>query len=127
MPSVADIHNEGEIYMTQQDKDNLQHKQLTDSLIIGCLTTCESVISKNAYLEKKWKNCYRDIDYYDGGYGQKRLQWMAYREKLRSILADKYSMKQIIQLTKSNKDKATQKAVEEVIRFIDSEDYTLCL
>lgn len=113
--------------MTQQDKDNLHDKKLTTSLIIGCLTTCEAVISKNAYLEKKWQNCYRDMAYYDGGYGQTRSQWMEYRRKLRSILSEKYSMKQIIQLVKGNVDKATRKSVEEVIKLIDSRDYTLCL
>jgi len=39
--------------MTKQDKENLKDKRLTDSLLISCLATCESVISKNAYLEKK--------------------------------------------------------------------------
>ena len=43
--------------MTKQDKENLKNKKLTDSLLISCLAACEPVISKNAYLEKKWANC----------------------------------------------------------------------
>lgn len=106
--------------MTQTDRENLQNKQLTDSLIIECLAVCEAVISRNAYLEKKWKH------HYGEGYTAIRLQWMTYREKLRGLLLDKYSMKQIIQMTKGSPKKATKKAVEEVINLIDSRDYTLC-
>lgn len=36
----------------------LKNNSYTDEQIIECLATCESVISKKAYLEKKWKNCY---------------------------------------------------------------------
>ena len=32
----------------------LKDKLFTEEEIIKCLATCESVISKNAYLEKKW-------------------------------------------------------------------------
>ena len=38
--------------MTIKIKDN----SYMDEDIIKCLVTCEKVISKNAYLEKKWKN-----------------------------------------------------------------------
>lgn len=111
--------------MTRQDKCSLQNKQLTESIIIGCLATCETVISKNAYLEKKWQNCYRDMDYYDGGYGQTRSEWMEYREKLRTLLFPFYSMKQIIQMTKACKDKVSQKTVREVIDMVSKNDYML--
>lgn len=108
--------------MTKEDKENLQNKRLSDSLIISCLATCESVISKNAYLEKKWGNCSRSsVECYYG----KRIEWSGYREKLRTLLKPMYSMKQIIQMTKSCTDKATQKAVEEVIELIDNNDYVL--
>ena len=53
--------------MTKQDKENLQNKKLTDSLLISCLAACEPIISKNAYLEKKW--CHDYI-----GYGRKQTQ-----------------------------------------------------
>ena len=47
----------------------------------------ESVISKNAYLEKKWGNCY--YHFFDVSsselYKEKRLEWMEYRKKLRSL------------------------------------------
>lgn len=107
--------------MTKQDKENLENKKLTDSLLISCLAACEPVISRNAYLEKKW--CHDGKDY--GGYYATRLEWMGYREKLRSLLLLVYSMKLIIQMTKSCKDKATQKEVIEVIGLIENNDYEL--
>ena len=107
--------------MTKQDKENLQNKKLTDSLLISCLAACEPVISKNAYLEKKWCHDYKDY----GGYYATRLEWMGYRKKLRSLLLPIYSMKLIIQMTKSCKDKATQKEVIEVISLVDKGDYQL--
>lgn len=112
--------------MTKEDKENLQNKRLTDSMIISCLATCESVISKNAYLEKKWSNysyCYGQTA--GDSYKLIRLEWMEYREKLRSLLLLVYLMKQIIQMTKGCKDKASQKEVKEVIRMIDEKDYVL--
>lgn len=107
--------------MTKQDKENLQNKKLTDSLLISCLAACEPVISKNAYLEKKW--CHDYIGY--GGYKATRLEWMGYREKLRSLLLPVYSMKMIIQMTKGCKNKATKKEIIEVIGLIDKNDYEL--
>ena len=50
---------------------------------------------------------------------------MKYREKLRSLLLPEYHMKQIIQMTKECTNKATQKAVKEVIDLIDKKDYGL--
>ena len=108
--------------MIKEDKENLQNKKLSDSLIISCLATCESVISKNAYLEKKWGNCGNS---YNGCYYSARMEWSGYREKLRALLKNIYSMKQIIQMTKSCTNKATQKAVTEVIDLIEKNDYTL--
>lgn len=112
--------------MTKEDKKNLQNKALTESLILSCLVTCESVISKNAYLEKKWKNysCVSDQTAGDD-YKVKRLEWMGYREKLRALLLPVYPMKVIIQMTKSCTDKASQKEVKEVVNLINENDYTL--
>ena len=107
--------------MTKQDKENLKNKKITDSLLISCLAACDPVISKNAYLEKKWCHDYKDYV----GYYATRLEWMGYREKLRSLLLPIYSMKLIIQMTKSCKDKATQKEVIEVISLVDKGDYQL--
>lgn len=45
--------------MTIKIKDN----SYMDEDIIKCLVTCEKVISKNAYLEKKWKNYQLLADY----------------------------------------------------------------
>lgn len=107
--------------MTKQDKENLHNKKLTDSLLVSCLAACEPVISKNTYLEKKWCHDYKDY----GGYHATRLEWMKYREKLRSLLLPIYSMKMIIQMTKNCKDKATQKEVLTVIDLIEKNDYEL--
>ena len=108
--------------MTKQDKENLKNKQLTDSLLISCLAACEPVISKKAYLEKKWSGY--NVSY-NGCYEYERLEWMKHREKLRSLLLPVYSMKMIIQITKGCKDKATQKEVLEVINLIENNDYEL--
>lgn len=95
----------------------LKDKLFTEEEIIKCLATCESVISKNAYLEKKWGNCY--YHFFDVSsselYKEKRLEWMEYRKKLRSLLLNEYSMKEIIKMTKACKDKYTQKMVMSVI------------
>lgn len=112
--------------MIKDDREYLQNKQLTESLLISCLATCEPVISRNAYLERKWGNNYIFCGQTAGDdYKMIRLEWMSYREKLRSVLLDRYSMKQIIQMTKSCTDKTTQKMVEDVIRLIDTNDYVL--
>ena len=112
--------------MTKQDKENLQNKKLTDSLLISCLAACETVISKKAYLEKKWSGYNVVFDQTAGDmYRQERLEWMGYREKLRSLLLPIYSMKLIIQMTKSCKNRSTQKEVLEVIGLIDKNDYEL--
>lgn len=112
--------------MTKQDKEYLQNKTLTDSLLISCLATCEQIISKKAYLEKKWNGYNVVFDQTAGDmYRQECLEWMKYREKLRSLLLPIYSMKIIIQMIKSCKDKATQKEVLEVIGLIDKNDYEL--
>ena len=102
----------------------IKNKSYTEEQIIQCLVTCESVISKNAYLEKKWSNFY----ICDGGYwhtrGDKykknRHDWIDYRKKLCFLLLDnKYSMKEVIQKTKSCKKKSTQKMVKEIIDLMD--------
>lgn len=110
------------LFMTKQDKENLKNKQLTESLLISCLAACEPIISKNAYLEKKWANCGQS---YNGCYQYERQLWMGYREKIRSLLQPIYSMKLIIQMTKSCKDKSTQKEVLQVIHLIETKDYKL--
>lgn len=111
--------------MTKTDKENLQNKKLTIPMIISCLATCESVISKNAYLEKKWGNYYECANQSASAeYKIKRLEWMDYRAKLRELLLQVYSMKEIIQKTKSCTDKATQKEVKQVIEIIEN-DYVL--
>ena len=108
--------------MTKADKENLKNKKLTIPMIISCLATCESVIGKNAYLEKKWNNCYVCANQSTSAeYKVKRLEWMDYRAKLRELLLQIYSMKEIIQKTKSCTDKATQKEVKQVVEIIEND------
>lgn len=112
--------------MIKQDKENLRNKKLTDSLLFSCLAACESVISKKAYLEKKWNGYYVVPDQTAGDmYRKERLEWMGYREKIRSLLLPIYSMKMIVQMTKSCKDKSTQKEALQVIHLIETDDYEL--
>ena len=122
MPTVRDNIKGDRLFMTKQDKENLQNKKLTDTLLLSCLAACEPIISKNAYLEKKWANCGQS---YNGCYQYERQLWMEYREKIRSVLLPIYSMKMIIQMTKGCKDKATQKEVLQVIHLIETNDYEL--
>ena len=97
----------------------LNNNSYTDEQIIECLATCESVISKKAYLEKKWKNCYIGNLSTGDQYRADRMIWREYRTKLQSLLADKYSMGEIIQRTKSCKSKGTQKMVKEIASIMD--------
>ena len=45
----------------QHEKENLSNGLISEELIYACLMTCEKVISKNAYLEKKWSKWYEDL------------------------------------------------------------------
>lgn len=94
--------------------------------------TCEKVISKNAYLEKKWSKWYEGLtgSADASNYTADRLTWMEYRKKLQSLLLTKYSMREIIQNTKSTKvytDTAPKTLVKSVIELIDSKEYELIL
>lgn len=126
MSTVGDNIKGDWLFMTKQDKENLQNKKLTDSLLFSCLAACETIISKKAYLEKKWSGYNVVFDRTAGDmYRQERLEWMGYREKLRSLLVHIYSMKMIIQMTKGCNDKASQKEVLQVIHLIETNDYEL--
>lgn len=114
----------------QHEKENLSNRLISEELIYACLMTCEKVISKNAYLEKKWGKWYEGLtgSADDSNYRAERLTWMEYRKKLQSLLLDKYSMKEIIQNTKSTKvytDTAPKTLVKSVIELIDSKEYEL--
>lgn len=114
----------------QHEKENLSNRLISEELIYACLMTCEKVISKNAYLEKKWGKWYEGLTGSDdaSNYIADRLTWMEYRKKLQSLLLIKYSMKEIIQNTKSTKvytDTAPKTLVKSVIELIDSKEYEL--
>lgn len=114
----------------QHEKENLSNRLISEELIYACLMTCEKVISKNAYLEKKWGKWYEGLTGSADAntYKINRLEWMEYRKKLQSLLLDKYSMKEIIQNTKSTKiytDTAPKTLVKSVIELIGSKEYEL--
>lgn len=114
----------------QHEKENLSNRLISEELIYACLMTCEKVISKNAYLEKKWGKWYEGLTGSDdaSNYTVDRLTWMEYRKKLQSLLLIKYSIKEIIQNTKSTKvytDTAPKTLVKSVIKLIDSKEYEL--
>ncbi|MFR4398994.1 MAG: hypothetical protein ACLT4A_10515 [Anaerobutyricum soehngenii] len=114
----------------QHEKENLSNRLISEELIYACLMTCEKVISKNAYLEKKWGKWYEGLtgSADDSNYRAERLTWMEYRKKLQSLLLTKYSIKEIIQNTKSTKvytDTAPKTLVKLVIELIDSKEYEL--
>lgn len=116
----------------QHEKENLSNGLISEELIYACLMTCEKVISKNAYLEKKWGKWYEGLtESADASnYTADRLTWMEYRKKLQSLLLTKYSMREIIQNTKSTKvytDTAPKTLVKSVIELIDSKEYELIL
>ena len=115
----------------KQEKENLANGIITKELIYACLMTCEQVISKNAYLEKKWQNYHDDFVGSEGdNYKADRLTWMDYRKKLQSLLLDQHSMREIIQNTKSTKvytDTAPKTMVKIVIDLIDTGKYVLLL
>lgn len=118
----------------QHEKENLSNRLISEELIYACLMTCEKVISKNAYLEKKWGKWYEGLTELvaglvdDNTYKINRLEWMEYRKQLQSLLLNKYSIKEIIQNTKSTKvytDTAPKTLVKSVIELIDSKEYEL--
>lgn len=116
----------------QHEKENLSNGLISEELIYACLMTCEKVISKNAYLEKKWGKWYEGLtgSADASNYTADRLTWMEYRKKLQSLLLTKYSMREIIQNTKSTKvytDTAPKTLVKSVIELIDSKEYELIL
>ena len=117
----------------QHEKENLSNRLISEELIYACLMTCEKVITKNAYLEKKWGKWYEGLTGSADAntYKINRLEWMEYRKKLQSLLLTKYSIKEIIQNTKSTKvytdtaPTAPKTLVKSVIELIDSKEYEL--
>lgn len=116
----------------KHEKENLSNGLISEELIYACLMTCEKVISKNAYLEKKWGKWYEGLTGSTDAntYKINRLEWMEHRKKLQSLLLTKHSMREIIQNTKSTKvytDTAPKTMVKTVIDLIDTGKYEVLL
>lgn len=106
--------------MKKEHKNLLGNRHLTEDLLLSCLTTCENIIRKNAYLEKQWSTRAISLTY-----EAERLEWSDYRAKIRKALQRRYEMKKIIALTKTHTDKVAQTTVRAVVELIDTGDFTL--
>ena len=108
--------------MKKSYKQMLENKQVTEKLLLSCLATCEVVISNNA-------KCEGIYGYHQPAralsYEAERLEWSAYREKIRKALQQKYEMKKIKDMTKTHTDKVAQRTVKAVVKLIDSGDFVL--
>lgn len=99
-------------------------KNIPEDKIFRCLACCEYMIEKNLYLSKKWKNSYMWVDTpaavpSEEIYQERVNEWKEYREKIRSLVSDYYSLKEIIKRSKACKKKATQKEVRELVQELD--------
>lgn len=97
---------------------------IPEDKIFRCLACCEFMIEKNLILAKKWKNSYMWADSpaavpSEEIYQGRVNEWKAYREKIRSLVSNRYSMKEIIQRSKACKKRATQKEVRELVQELD--------
>lgn len=105
-------------------KEELKNNIISEQMVIAALVTCESIISKKAYMEKKWSNHYEVSNQsYGDTYKAERIQWMEYRKKLQTLLLPKYSMKEIIRIAKGSKGKSTQTDVIRIVEIVDSGNY----
>lgn len=98
-------------------------KNISEDKIFRCLACCEFMIEKNLILSKKWKNSYMWVDTpaavsSEEIYQGRVNEWKAYREKIRSLVSNRYSLKEIIQRSKGSK-KSTQKEVKELVQELD--------
>lgn len=112
------------MYMSKEEKALLKEKRITYHMLILCLVTCEELINKNAYLSKKWGN-YLKNSVEGNTYEYDKKEWMDYREKIRSVLREKYKMCNVIRDVKGCEDKASQADVKMVVTLIENKEYTL--
>ncbi len=110
--------------LNKEEKALLKEKKLTYHMMILCLVTCEELINKNAYLSKKWGN-YLKNSVEGNSYEYYKQEWMDYREKIRSVLKEKYQMRNVIRDVKECKDKASQEDVKRIVTLIDDGEYVL--
>lgn len=99
-------------------------KNIPEDKIFRCLACCEYMIEKNLILAKKWKNSYMWADSpaavpSEEIYQERVNEWKAYREKIRSLVSNRYPLKEIIRRSKACKKKATQKETKELVQELD--------
>lgn len=96
----------------------MTNRTIPEDKIFRCLACCEYMVEKNIYLSKKWKNSCTWVIPSEEIYQGRVNEWKTYREKIRSLVTDRYSLKEIIQRSKACK-KSTQKEVKELIKELD--------
>ena len=96
----------------------IKDKSYTIEQLIILLATCNKVISRNAYLEKKWNNCMEFWGSHGDSYAAKRDEFIGYRKQIRDYLSKYIPMNKVIQLEKSCTETATQKAVKEFVNML---------
>lgn len=96
----------------------MTNNNIPEDKIFRCLACCEYMVEKNIYLAKKWKGSCTWVIPSEEIYQGRVNEWKTYREKIRSLVTDRYSLKEIIQRSKACK-KSTQKEVKELIKELD--------
>ena len=107
--------------MRKEDKEYLRNNELTESMILSCLVTCEKVIGTCAYNEKRFARASSPI-YSEMNKGE-RLIWSGYRTQLREVLHLKYSIPTINQMISDGKNKASKEEVKTVIELLNEHNY----
>ena len=95
----------------------MTNNNIPEDKIFRCLACCEYMIEKNLYLSKKWKNSWviPSEEIYQGCADE----WKEYREKIRSLVSNRYPLKEIIRRSKACKKKATQKETKELVQELE--------
>lgn len=110
--------------LNKEEKILLKEKKLTYHMMILCLVMCEELITKNAYLSKKYGNFLKNT-VQGNSYERYKEEWMDYREKIRSVLRGKYRMQDVIREVKSCQNKGSQADVKRIVALINDGDYVI--
>lgn len=101
----------------------MEKQKLNTEMLISALAQIEKQISKNAYMKKKFANASECFG--SKGYHSEMIKFMGYRTAIHAILRPHYSVdeikKQVVLL--EGKKIASIKAVDDVMKIINSKDY----